>query len=956
MIRCRSILATTVITLSVVFSLFPEPRAAAGTKGLFTESRSATQFRAQRNSQSLRSRHVKIDFDLLGDARGFRRASQKGRQSLELNLFPDTSFTALLDKIEPHPKGYSWIGQVQGTPESIVILTITDGVMSGNISVSDTAYQIRHTEAGVHAIRQVDPEAARPEGPPIVVDLEQDGPSAGRSPIVRDSGGKADGSFDRRPFLSNDDVSHAVSLGNPSFSEAGSGEFFDLLVVYTPSARAAAGGTSGIESLIQLGVTETNLAYQNSGIVPRIRLVHTEEVSYTESGNLETDLGYLRLGLIDGTHALRDTYGADLVQIVTDSSASYCGLAYVMSGNNPAFSWWSFSAVEQSCISPNYSFGHELAHNMGCNHAPGDPLENGAYPYSIGYKHAGGQFRTLMAYNTGCNCTRVLHHSNQNVNYQGMPTGSSGQDNSLSINNVRFTVSGFREEPSCSYSISPSSQSFQESGGSGSLTVLTTSSCSWTATSSDSWITVTAGASGSGNGTISYTVASNSTINSRAATITAGGEVFNITQDGIPCTYSLSPGSNNFDSNGGGGSFGTTSPTGCTWTASSSDGWVTITAGGSGSGNGTISYTVASNSTINSRAATITAGGQVFNITQDGIACTYSLSAGSNNFDSNGGGASFGMTSPTGCAWTASSSDGWVTITAGASGSGNGTISYSVASNPTINARAATITAGGQVFSITQDGIVCTYSLSPGSNNFDSNGGGASFSMTSPTGCAWTASSSDAWVTITGGASGSGNGTISYTVASNPTINARSATITAGGQVFSITQDGIVCTYSLSPGGNNFDSNGGGASFSMTSPTGCTWTASSSDAWVTITAGASGSGNGTISYTVASNPTINARSATITAGGQVYSITQDGIVCTYSLSPGGNNFDSNGGGASFSMTSPTGCTWTASSSDAWVTITAGGSGSGNGTISYTVASNPTINARSATRQRGLYLL
>ncbi len=163
MIRCRSILATTVITLSVVFSLFPEPRAAAGTKGLFTESRSATQFRAQRNSQSLRSRHVKIDFDLLGDARGFRRASQKGRQSLELNLFPDTSFTALLDKIEPHPKGYSWIGQVQGTPESIVILTVTDGVMSGNISVSDAAYQIRHTEAGVHAIREVDPEATRPE-------------------------------------------------------------------------------------------------------------------------------------------------------------------------------------------------------------------------------------------------------------------------------------------------------------------------------------------------------------------------------------------------------------------------------------------------------------------------------------------------------------------------------------------------------------------------------------------------------------------------------------------------------------------------------------------------------------------------------------------------------------------------------------------------------------------------
>ena len=201
MIRCRSILVTTVLTLSVVFSLFPEPRAAAGSKGLFTESRSTIQFRAQSNSRSLRSRHVKIDFDLLGDARGFRRAPQKGRQSLELNLFPDTSFTAVVDKIEPHPKGYSWIGQVQGVQDSIVILTVLDNVVAGNVTVSGTSYQIRHIEAGVHAIREVDPEAARPEGEPIHIGSEAEIPSPRTPAIARDEGGKFDGSPDRTPFL-----------------------------------------------------------------------------------------------------------------------------------------------------------------------------------------------------------------------------------------------------------------------------------------------------------------------------------------------------------------------------------------------------------------------------------------------------------------------------------------------------------------------------------------------------------------------------------------------------------------------------------------------------------------------------------------------------------------------------------------------------------------------------------
>jgi len=407
-IRCRSILATTVLTVSVVFSLFPEPRASAGSKGLFTESKSAVQFRTQRNSSSLRSRHVKIDFDLLGDARGFRRAPHKGRQSLELNLFPDISFTAVLDKIEPHSKGYSWIGQVQGSQQSVVILTVSDDVMAGNVTLSGTSYQIRHVEAGVHAIREVTPKAARPEGEPIRIGPGQAVPSLGAPSIAPDEGGKLDSSPDPNPFRPDSNISFTVSPDPSSLPQSGSGEFFDLLVVYTPSARSAAEGTAGIESLIQLGVTETNLAYQNSEIISRIRLVHTAEVNYTETGALETDLAYAQLGFVDNTHALRDTYGADLVQLVTDSAAGFCGKAYVMSGNNANFHWWSYSVVEQSCISPNYTFAHEMAHNMGCNHAPGDPQDIGAYPYSLGYKDPSNQFRTLMAYYTGCNCTRVI--------------------------------------------------------------------------------------------------------------------------------------------------------------------------------------------------------------------------------------------------------------------------------------------------------------------------------------------------------------------------------------------------------------------------------------------------------------------------------------------------------------------------------------------------------------------
>src|SRR5262249_27565893 len=61
----------------------------------------------------------------------------------------------------------------------------------------------------------------------------------------------------------------------------------------------------------------------------------------------------------------------------------------------------------------------------------------------------------------------------------------------------------------------------------------------------------------------------------------------------------------------------------------------------------------------------------------------------------------------TGCSWTASTNDAWVTITAGSMGKGNGTVSYSVAAN-TGGDRTGTLTVAGRTFTITQTDAVQT--------------------------------------------------------------------------------------------------------------------------------------------------------------------------------------------------------------------------------------------------------
>lgn len=92
-------------------------------------------------------------------------------------------------------------------------------------------------------------------------------------------------------------------------------------------------------------------------------------------------------------------------------------------------------------------------------------------------------------------------------------------------------------DQSCTYTISPTSQSFTSSGGTGSVSVTASSgSCAWNATESLDWVTITSGASGTGSGTVNYSVASNSSASSRTGNITIAGQTFSISQSGISLT------------------------------------------------------------------------------------------------------------------------------------------------------------------------------------------------------------------------------------------------------------------------------------------------------------------------------------------------------------------------------------------------------------------------------------
>jgi hypothetical protein len=414
-------------------------RANQAVEGLFTDSATETAVPRPHDPTIVRTRLVNINYDLLGAADCPPEDESQIASLLILNLFEDVVFTALLDRAEvSSSSSFSWIGHLEEVEYSQVILIVKDRMMVGNIAMPEAFYQVRYAGNGVHSIYEIDQAAFPPEAEPLPVDTSQAG-----------------------------------FVGATDRPMADDGSIIDVMVVYTADARVGAGGTTAMQLLIDLAIAETNQSYQNSLITQRLNLVHREEVSYTESGDIDTDLGRLTNssdGYMDNVHTLRDTHLADVVSLTVENGGGYCGIAWMMGTVSPSFESSAFSVIMRTCATGYYSFGHELGHNMGARHDwYVDDTVGSPYTYNHGYVNAPDLWRTIMAYNSECedqgaSCTRLQYWSNPDVTYGGDPLGvpegtstacTEGNlsnppcdaDNRKTLDNTAYTVANFRSWP-----------------------------------------------------------------------------------------------------------------------------------------------------------------------------------------------------------------------------------------------------------------------------------------------------------------------------------------------------------------------------------------------------------------------------------------------------------------------------------------------------------------------------
>jgi hypothetical protein len=128
----------------------------------------------------------------------------------------------------------------------------------------------------------------------------------------------------------------------------------------------------------------------------------------------------------------------------------------------------------------------------------------------------------------------------------------------------------------------------------------------------------------------------------------------------------------------------------------------------------TVSTSTVSSSTPAVITATLGSGSKNFTVTLTPAAtCSYTLSANSLNFGFSAGSGSFNVLTSAGCSWTVVNNSTFITVTAGSSGSGNGTVSYSAPMNMGA-ARSGTLTIASQTFTLNQAaGAISPVSVSP---------------------------------------------------------------------------------------------------------------------------------------------------------------------------------------------------------------------------------------------------
>ncbi|MEL7363957.1 MAG: reprolysin-like metallopeptidase, partial [Bacteroidota bacterium] len=336
-----------------------------------------------------------------------------------------------LDRIEERTAGdYSWFGTGADELRTTAVLVVRGDRVTGTLRTPEGLFSLRALGGGLHTLLRIDEGAFPPDHGEDYASIVEHSDHAHAdhdpegTPHVHRSAPATSERRDAAGALTSRSV--APTLG--------------VVVGYTPSAKNQVGGTANIEAIAQLAVDETNAAFAASGILARLSLNHVYETADDNSTSFSQDLNDFTFEggsnpKFDGIEALRDTYDGDFAVLLRASGGS-CGVAWLTASVSRAF-----SVTAQNCATGNYTFGHEIGHNIGMRHNKEEDPNLAPYAYAHGLLNVADDWRTILSYNSGsCPggfCSRLQRFSTPSETFGGVALGDETRSNNARVLNQR---------------------------------------------------------------------------------------------------------------------------------------------------------------------------------------------------------------------------------------------------------------------------------------------------------------------------------------------------------------------------------------------------------------------------------------------------------------------------------------------------------------------------------------
>ncbi|HET9372644.1 MAG TPA: BACON domain-containing carbohydrate-binding protein [Vicinamibacterales bacterium] len=349
--------------------------------------------------------------------------------------------------------------------------------------------------------------------------------------------------------------------------------------------------------------------------------------------------------------------------------------------------------------------------------------------------------------------------------------------------------------------------------------------------------------------------------------------------------------------------------------------------------------------------------------------CPTTLGVAADGIGAGGGQSSVTVTTQPECAWTATADASWISELAPTSGQGSSVITFTAAPNPDGALREGGIVVNEQRVTVRQQ-AACLVVISPAMVSFTASGGAVQVDVSAPPSCAWSIQENVSWLSVSAPPM-AGPARITMTAAAN-TGGSREAIVSVGGQAVRARQESAgspapqppptsdpapapdptpqppnsenplpvpaPCTYGVSPTSVNVGGAAGSTSVTVTTGTACAWSIANGTPWIAVAGATTRTGPGSVSLSYTANNDA-ARVGMVTIAGLPFAISQASN-CAYTLDPAIVNVNKNGDkDIRVDITTTSACSWTATTSDEWITLKGETSGTGSGALRFEVARN-----------------